>query len=71
MSTVTDEPFDPFDLLGIQKAELGQELSYGHLLVPTKPGKEKHGGAKALLADANFDLASMSTAMLRNQGVSR
>lgn len=71
MSTVNDEPFDPYDLLGIQKAEHGQELSYGHLLVPTKLGKEKqHGGVKALI-DGNLDMSTMSQAMLRNQGLSR
>lgn len=80
MSTVNDEPFDPFDLLGIQRGEHGQELSYGHLLVPTKAGsggggKEKlhaggGGGKTTLTNEGNVDMTSM--ALLRSQqGVSR
>lgn len=74
MSTVTDEPFDPYDLLGIQKAEHGQELSYGHLLVPNKSSaaaatKERYHGAavdgkkiqQMTMADGNFDLMAMSS----------
>ena len=53
-STAENQPFDPFNLLGIERRLDGQaEVSYGHLLVPSKPNSGS--GAKVPVRINNFD----------------
>jgi Cyclin, N-terminal domain len=61
-------PFDAFHLLGIERGcESGQEVSYGHLLVPSRHKEKKH--EKIVSEASNFDFTSV--AILKNHGVPR
>lgn len=63
------QPFDPFDLMGIERrSESGQEISYGHLLVPSRPSTVKESKKHNSHHD-HYEVTS-SIAM-RNHGVSR
>ncbi|CAB3230939.1 unnamed protein product [Arctia plantaginis] len=42
LSSITDNGVDPFDLLGLEKEENGQEISYSKLLVPAKVCAREH-----------------------------
>lgn len=55
MSSIGD-PLDPFDSLGIERGPEGQEVSYGYLLIPTKPTKER--GGKSHTIDDPTEVAS-------------
>ncbi|XP_059608962.1 CDK5 and ABL1 enzyme substrate 2 isoform X2 [Phlebotomus argentipes] len=60
LSAINDAPFDAFDLLGIEKVDGSIEVSYGHLLVPSKLGykEKKHLSAYGAIPEANFEITS-------------
>lgn len=71
LSGITDSAqFDPFDSMGIERGEKGQDVSYGHLLVPTvytKESSKKHSNYSNALE--NFEISS--AAALKNHGFAR
>jgi hypothetical protein len=56
--------------LGIERVgESGQEISYGHLLVPSRPLYHKEKKHEKAIPEGNFEITSV--AILKNHGVPR
>lgn len=70
LSAINDVAFDPFDLLGIEKRETGQEKSYGHLLIPsTRHQQKEKKNPFAMHLDSNIELTGPH--VLKNYGMAR
>lgn len=69
MSAINDVAFDAFDLLGIEKAESGQEKSYGFLLVPSGQHYKEKKNPFGMQIDANIELPG--TCGHKNYNISR
>lgn len=70
LSSINDAAFDPFDLMGIQRGEGNQEVSYGHLLVPSKPyGKDKKHAACTVISESTLEVTNYHA--MKNHGVAR
>ncbi|XP_055692906.1 CDK5 and ABL1 enzyme substrate 2 isoform X1 [Lutzomyia longipalpis] len=71
LSAINDAPFDAFDLLGIEKVDGSVEVSYGHLLVPSKPGykEKKHPTGYSAIPEGSFEITSMNA--VKNYAMAR
>lgn len=70
LSSINDIAIDAFDLLGVERGENGQEMSYGKLLIPTKIIPRDHL-KKIYDSDGNFDIVHNTNAASHKHIVAR
>ncbi|XP_041782141.1 CDK5 and ABL1 enzyme substrate 1 [Anopheles merus] len=71
LSSINDAPFDAFRLLGIERGgEIGQEVSYGYLLIPSRAyhREKKHASAEKSNKSA-FEITNFAS--LENHAAAR
>uniref|UniRef100_A0A182KD16 Uncharacterized protein n=1 Tax=Anopheles christyi TaxID=43041 RepID=A0A182KD16_9DIPT len=71
LSSINDAPFDAFRLLGIERGgEVGQEVSYGYLLIPSRAyhREKKHASAEKSSKSA-FEITNFAS--LENHAAAR
>lgn len=62
LSSINDQPFDAFNMLGIERPlDYGMEVSYGHLLIPSRPNQKEKRHQNI---EANIDV--IGTPALKN-----
>lgn len=71
LSSINDQPFDAFNLLGIDRPyETTTEVSYGHLLTPSRPKQDKNK-MHNMVNYGDFNVDAINTAVMKNHGIQR